>query len=86
LDYRVSSRPKKEQYDDTGNYEKDLQRLLITIYPEIVSGMPVFGRTRVPIELLIATWNKGGSRWTAFIENFPTVTREPALQMSEFKL
>jgi uncharacterized protein (DUF433 family) len=50
--------------------QKDLDRLPITIDPEIVSGAPVFRGTRVPVDALIS--------------NFPTVTREQAIQVLEF--
>ena len=34
--------------------QKDLDRLPITIDPEIVSGTPVFRGTRVPVDALIS--------------------------------
>jgi uncharacterized protein (DUF433 family) len=63
--------------------QKDLDRLPITIDPEIVSGTPVFRRTRVPVEALISNLEAGLSL-DAFLNNFPTVTREQAVQVLEF--
>jgi hypothetical protein len=39
--------------------QKDLDRLPITIDPEIVSGTPVFRGTRVPVEALISNLEAG---------------------------
>ena len=51
--------------------------------PEIVSGTPVFRGTRVPVEALISNLEAGLSL-DEFLNNFPTVTREQALQVLEF--
>jgi uncharacterized protein (DUF433 family) len=66
--------------------QKDLDRLPITIDRQIVSGTPVFRGTRVPVEALINNLEAGLSlRLEAltheFLKNFPTVTREQALQV-----
>jgi len=63
--------------------QKDLDRLPITIDPEIVSGAPVFRGTRVPVEALISNL-ESGLTLNEFLDNFPTVTREQALQVLEF--
>ena len=63
--------------------QKDLDRLPITIDPEIVSGAPVFRGTRVPVEALISNL-EAGLTLDEFLDNFPTVTREQALQVLEF--
>lgn len=63
--------------------QKDVDRLPITIDPEIVSGAPVFRGTRVPVEALISNL-EAGLTLDEFISNFPTVTREQALQVLEF--
>ena len=62
---------------------QDLDRLPITIDPEIVSGTPVFRGTRVPVEALIGNL-EAGLTLDEFLDNFPTVTREQALQVLEF--
>jgi len=63
--------------------QKDLDRLPITIDPEIVSGAPVFRGTRVPVEALITNL-EAGLTLDGFLDNFPTVTREQALEVLEF--
>lgn len=63
--------------------EKELRRLPITIDPDILSGTPVFQGTRVPVEALLTNLEAGLSL-DAFLENFPTVTREQARQVLEF--
>ena len=63
--------------------EKEIDSLPITIDPEIVSGTPVFKGTRVPVEALISNL-EAGLTVDEFLENFPTVTREQALQVLNF--
>jgi uncharacterized protein (DUF433 family) len=63
--------------------EKEIKELPITIDPEVVSGAPVFRGTRVPVEALINNL-EAGLTLEEFLENFPTVTREHALQVLDF--
>jgi len=63
--------------------EKELRELPITIDPAIVSGTPVFRGTRVPVDALISNL-EAGLTMDEFLENFPTVTRQQALQVLEF--
>jgi uncharacterized protein (DUF433 family) len=63
--------------------QKDLDRLPITIDPEIVSGAPVFRGTRVPVDALISNL-EAGLTLDEFLDNFPTVTREQAILVLEF--
>lgn len=63
--------------------EKELQELPITIDPDILSGTPVFKGTRVPVEALISNLETGLTL-DAFLENFPTVSRDQALTILEF--
>lgn len=63
--------------------QKELDQLPITIDPDLVSGAPVFRGTRVPVEALISNL-EAGLTLDEFLENFPTVTREQALQVLEF--
>ena len=63
--------------------DKEISRLPITVDPEIVSGTPVFRGTRVPVDALINNL-EAGLTLTEFLENFPTVTREQALQVLDF--
>lgn len=63
--------------------EQELQRLPITIDPAILSGAPVFEGARVPVDALITNL-EAGLTLDGFFENFPTVTRDQAVQMLEF--
>jgi len=63
--------------------QKDLDRLPITIDPEIVSGTPVFRETRVPVEAFISNL-EAGLTLDEFLDNFTVVTPEQALQVLEF--
>jgi uncharacterized protein (DUF433 family) len=50
--------------------------------PEILGGMPVFRGTRVPIQNLF-DYLEGGESLEEFLEGFPTVSREAALDALE---
>jgi len=63
--------------------EKEIDSLPITIDPEVLSGTPVFRGTRVPVDALLSNIEVGLSV-DEFLENFPTVTREQALQVLTF--
>jgi uncharacterized protein (DUF433 family) len=63
--------------------ESEINRLPITIDPEIVSGAPVFRGTRVPVDALIGNL-EAGLTLDGFLDNFPTVTREQAIAVLEF--
>lgn len=63
--------------------EQELQQLPITIDPGILSGAPVFAGTRVPVDALITNL-EAGLTLDEFLENFPTVTRDQAVQVLEF--
>ena len=63
--------------------DEDFKRLPITVDPEIVSGIPVFRGTRVPVDSLINNLEQGLTL-DEFIENFFSVTREQAIQVLEF--
>lgn len=60
-----------------------MKALPISVDPEIMSGAPVFRGTRVPIDAL---WNNlaDGMSLDEFLENFPTVQREHAVQLLNF--
>ncbi len=64
-------------------HEKEIEELPITIDPEIVSGTPVFRGTRVPIDALINNL-EDGLTLDEFLDNFPTVSGEQALQVLAF--
>jgi len=50
--------------------------------PEILGGTPVFRGTRVPFRNLL-DYLEGGHTLTEFLHQFPTVTREMAIQALE---
>jgi len=63
--------------------EKEIASLPITVDPNILGGTPVFRGTRVPVDALLNNLEAGVSI-DEFLENFPTVSREQALQLIEF--
>ncbi len=55
---------------------------LITVDKEIQSGTPVFKNTRVPVQSLF--WHiESGITIDEFIEDFPSVTKQQAIQVLE---
>ena len=52
----------------------------ITISPNIQSGEPVFTNTRVPVKNLF-DYLKAGHSLNVFFENFPSGTKEQAIQV-----
>jgi uncharacterized protein (DUF433 family) len=63
--------------------EEELARLPIISNPEILSGTTVFRGTRVPVAALLDNL-AAGLTLDEFLDNFPTVTREQAVQVLEF--
>jgi len=51
-------------------------------HPEILSGTPVFVGTRVPVRTLL-DYLEAGDSLDAFLEDFPGVQRERAVQFLE---
>jgi uncharacterized protein (DUF433 family) len=54
----------------------------VNIDPETMGGTPVFTGTRVPIQALF-DYIGTGETLEEFLENFPTVTREHAIEVLE---
>ena len=54
----------------------------IVIDPEVLNGTPCFRGTRVPFKNLI-DYLEGGHSLGKFLQQFPTVTREMAVQALE---
>jgi uncharacterized protein (DUF433 family) len=54
----------------------------IVINPEIMNGTPCFRGTRVPFKNLI-DYFEGGHTLDEFLKQFPTVSREMAIQSLE---
>lgn len=55
---------------------------LITTSPDRLSGTPVFAGTRVPVQTLI-DYLEAGDSLGAFLDDFPSVTREHAVAVLE---
>ncbi|HEX8709295.1 MAG TPA: DUF433 domain-containing protein [Pyrinomonadaceae bacterium] len=63
--------------------EERIARLPLASDPEVLSGATVFRGTRVPVAALLDNL-AAGQTLDQFLDNFPTVTREQALQVLEF--
>ena len=59
-----------------------IKNAFIESTPKVLGGTPVFLGTRVPVKTLIE-YLEGGDRLYDFLEDFPTVDREQALQALE---
>jgi len=55
---------------------------LINRNPQILGGIPVFMGTRVPVQNLL-DYLSGGYSLDEFLDDFPAVTREQAVQLLE---
>ena len=55
---------------------------LISIHPEVHSGVPVFFGTRVPIKNLF-DYMETGESLTVFLEHFPSVKENQAVSILE---
>ncbi len=53
---------------------------VISRSPDVMSGAPVFAGTRVPVQSLL-DYFAGGHPLEEFLEDFPTVQREQALEL-----
>ena len=58
---------------------------IITCDEEVVSGIPVFTGTRVPVAILI-DYLKAGDSWERFLDGFPTVKRAQAIAFLDMAL
>ncbi len=56
---------------------------LIVKSPEIMSGIPVFKGTRVPIKNL-TDYLEAGDSLDEFLDDFPSISREQAIAASAF--
>lgn len=63
--------------------ENEIASLPITVDPNILGGTPVFRGTRVPVDALLNNLEAGVSL-DEFLQNFPTVSREQAIEVIEF--
>ena len=55
---------------------------MIVVDPEVLNGIPCFRGTRVPFRNLM-DYLEGGHSLQEFLDQFPTVTREMAVQALE---
>lgn len=55
---------------------------IVQVSAEVMSGVPVFRGTRVPVQTLLDHLEAGESL-AAFLADFPTVRREQAIQFLE---
>ena len=53
---------------------------LITISPEIQSGVPVFAGTRVPVKNLF-DYLRGGDSIDEFLQDFPSVEKDQVVKL-----
>jgi len=60
----------------------EVQTQIISRSPNILSGTPVFVGTRVPVQTII-DYVAGGHSLDEFLDDFPTVRREQALELLE---
>ena len=58
---------------------------VITCDEEVLSGIPVFAGTRVPVTILM-DYLKAGDSLERFLEGFPTVTRAQAIAFLDMAL
>ena len=59
-----------------------MSQSVVKIDPEIMSGVPCFAGTRVPIQNLI-DYLEGGDSIDDFLDGFPTVSREQVIAFLE---
>ena len=55
---------------------------VVSVDPAIMHGTPCFGGTRVPVQTLL-DYIEEGDTLNSFLKDFPTVTREQAIQFLE---
>ena len=58
----------------------EVETQIIQRSPDVMSGAPVFAGTRVPVQTLI-DYLSGGHPLDDFLDDFPTVSREQALEL-----
>lgn len=60
----------------------EIETQIISRSPDVMSGAPVFAGTRVPIQTII-DYLAGGHPLEEFLDDFPTVSREQAVELLE---
>ena len=59
-----------------------MNKSVVSISPDILSGTPVFAGTRVPVQTLL-DYIEGGDSIDDFLDGFPSVKREQVLRFLE---
>jgi uncharacterized protein (DUF433 family) len=59
-----------------------MEQPIVTSSPDVLSGVPVFAGTRVPVQSLI-DYLEGGETIDDFLEGFPTVKRAQVVEFLE---
>ena len=62
-----------------------MARSVVSRDPNILGGTPVFSGTRVPVRVLLEHF-EAGDCLDDFLENYPSVTREQAIQLIELAM
>ena len=60
--------------------KSEIETQVISRSPDVMSGAPVFAGTRVPVQTII-DYLAGGHPLEEFLDDFPTVRREQALEL-----
>ncbi len=60
--------------------KNEVETQVISRSPDVMSGAPVFVGTRVPVQTII-DYLAGGHPLEEFLDDFPTVRREQALEL-----
>jgi len=60
----------------------EIETQVISRSPDIMSGAPVFAGTRVPVQTIV-DYLAGGHSLEEFLDDFPTVRREQAVELLE---
>jgi uncharacterized protein (DUF433 family) len=58
-----------------------MSRQIITSFPDVMGGTPVFAGTRVPVQTFI-DYIKGGESIDDFLDGFPTVSNLDFIQFA----
>jgi uncharacterized protein (DUF433 family) len=58
----------------------EVEAQIVSRSPDVMSGAPVFAGTRVPVQNLF-DYLAGGHPLAEFLEDFPTVRREQAVEL-----
>ena len=62
------------------NMKTEVEAQIISRSPDVMSGAPVFAGTRVPVQTII-DYLAGGHPLDDFLDDFPTVRRDQALEL-----